>query len=84
MTKQEIYEVLVDTFKTDYGIDITSFPPETPVSKLRELSPKLDSLEFLQFIFSVEDKTGIELPEGGTTPNTLGDILDAFDNAANG
>ena len=78
MDKREIQRIIEDTLILDFGIDIRGWPADTPVSKVKELSPKLDSLEFLQFIFGIEDKTGIELPEGSPVPETIGDILDAF------
>jgi len=84
MDKREIQRIIEDTLILDYGIDIRGWPADTPVNKVRELSPKLDSLEFLQFIFNIEDKTGIDLPEGDNVPKTIGDILEVFDKAANG
>jgi len=78
MTKDEIYNLIIVTMKKDYDIDISGMPANTPISTIKEMAPKLDSLEYLQFIFGMEDKTGIELPEGSPVPETIGDILDAF------
>lgn len=83
MTRQEILNIIVTTLKEDYDIDISELPPETPVSDIRKMSDKLDSLEFLQFIFSVEDKIGAELPENRTNFDNIGEILDAFCESAN-
>jgi len=83
MTRQEILNIIVNTLKEDYDIDISELPPETPVSDIRKMSDKLDSLEFLQFIFSVEDKIGAELPENRTNFDNIGEILDAFCESAN-
>jgi len=82
MTEQEILNIIVSTLKEDYDVDISNLPSDTPVSEVRKLSDKLDSLEFLQFIFNIEDKLGAELPEGKSTPETLGDILEAFVDAS--
>jgi acyl carrier protein len=78
MTKDEIQKIIEDTLLADYGADIRGLPEDTPVTKIRDLSSKLDSLEFLQFIFNIEDKTGIDLPEGSDPPTTLGALLDVF------
>lgn len=78
MTEQEIYDVIVNTLLDDYDVDIRDLPAETPVSEVRKLSDKLDSLEFLQFIFNIEGKLGVELPPDGSVPETLGDILNSF------
>ena len=83
MKREEIQKIIEETMIKDYSVDISQLPADTPISRIRELSPKLDSLEFLQFLFGIEDKTGIELPEGNFVPKTLGDILDEFDKAAN-
>jgi acyl carrier protein len=81
ITKDDIQRILTESLNNEYGVDISGLPGDTPITKIRELSPKLDSLEFLQFLFSIEDKTGIDLPEG-TIPTTLQDILDGFYNAS--
>jgi acyl carrier protein len=78
MTKDEIQKIIEDTLLADYGADIRGLPEDTPVTKIRDLSSKLDSLEFLQFIFNIEDKTGIDLPDGISAPETIGEILDIF------
>lgn len=78
MTRSEIQDIIEQIMLDDYGVDIRGWPAETPISKVREQSSKLDSLEFLQFIFNVEDRTGIDLPEGGEPPTTIGQLLDNF------
>ena len=78
MNKEDIRSIIEETLINDYDVDIRGWTADTPISKIREASPKLDSLEFLQFIFNIEDKTGIDLPEGTSPPTTIGEFLDAF------
>lgn len=80
MTREEVIEKIVDLFHSKYGIKLTDYPEDTDVSKFAELNEKLDSIEFMNFIFDVEDMFGIK-DAGESVPTKLGELFDMFEKA---
>ena len=80
MTREEVIEKIVDLFYSKYGIKLTDYPEDTDVSKFAELNEKLDSIEFMNFIFDVEDMFGIK-DAGESVPTKLGELFDMFEKA---
>jgi acyl carrier protein len=56
-------------------------PELSPESQLKDLG--LDSLELMEFVFAVEDRFNLRIPESRLDPRqldlTLGDVADAID-----
>jgi acyl carrier protein len=63
-----------------------SLPELSPQSQLQHLG--LDSLELMEFVFAVEDRFNIRIPEGRLDPReleiTLGDVAQAIDDVLAG
>ena len=70
-------------FMDKYQIDISQFPHDTEVIKFADLNNKLDSIEFMNFIFDVEDELGVRDAAGPeeTVPTKLGELFDMFERA---
>jgi acyl carrier protein len=82
MTREEIIAKITEMFMRKYGIDISQYPTDTEVIKFAELNEKLDSIEFMNFIFDVEDEFGVkDTNDDGTVPTKLGELFDMFENA---
>lgn len=81
MTREEIIAKITEMFKKKYDIDISSFPHDTEVIKFAELNDKLDSIEFMNFIFDIEDEFGIKDSNSETVPTKLGELFDMFEKA---
>ena len=54
----------------------------TDVHKFAEINEKLDSIEFMNFIFDVEDMFDVK-DVGGNVPTKLGDLFNMFEEAIN-
>ena len=55
MTREEVISKIEELFYAKYGIKLTDYPEDTDVHKFAEINEKLDSIEFMNFIFDVED-----------------------------
>jgi acyl carrier protein len=78
MTKEEIAKVVFDHFNKSYGIDLSTFDRSYPLSRLKELNEKLDSLEVITFMSELEDIfkiNTITIESGATTIEELIDYL---------
>ena len=80
MTREEVVKKVVEMFQSRYGINLLDYPEDTDVNKFSELNDKLDSIEFMNFIFDVEDMFGIK-DAGESVPTKLGELFDMFEKA---
>ena len=75
-TFDAVSSVLVDTFH----VDPAAVVPETTLEQLG-----LDSLALMEFVFAVEDKLGVRIPEDKLDPRqagvTLGQLATLLDDA---
>lgn len=78
MTREEIIAKIIELFKKKYDIDISSFSEDTEVNKFAELNDKLDSIEFMNFIFDVEDMLEVKNTDN-SVPTKIGEIYDLFE-----
>lgn len=83
MTREEVVKKVVEMFQSRYGINLLDYPEDTDVNKFSELNDKLDSIEFMNFIFDVEDEFGVKDANGSGIPTKLGELFDMFENAIN-
>jgi acyl carrier protein len=82
MTREEIVSKITEMFMQKYGIDISQYPTDTEVIKFAELNNKLDSIEFMNFIFDIEDEFGVQNSNtDGSVPTKLGELFDMFEKA---
>jgi acyl carrier protein len=84
MTRDEIISKITEMFMQKYGIDISQYPTDTDVIKFAELNDKLDSIEFMNFIFDVEDEFEVQNYNSDTDesiPTKLGELFDMFESA---
>lgn len=65
---------LQDLLKEKYDVDATTIGPDTAMQ-----SGGLDSLAIAEFMFAVEDKFGISLPDDDPNINTLAQLADLVD-----
>jgi acyl carrier protein len=82
MTRNEVVSKITELFKEKYGINLLDYPEDTDVTTFSELNEKLDSIEFMNFIFDVEDMFGVE-NSTDDVPTKLGDLFDMFEKAIN-
>jgi len=78
MTKEELAKVVFDHFNKSSGIDLSPFDRSYPLSRLKELNEKLDSLEVITFMSELEDIfkiNTITIESGATTIEELIDYL---------
>jgi acyl carrier protein len=61
---------LVDIFAETFGISADKLVPDATLESLG-----LDSLAVIEFLFQIEDKFGIQIPEQTTPPRTLAALL---------
>ena len=80
MTREEVVGKIVELFKSKYDINLLDYPEDTVVNKFSELNDKLDSIEFMNFIFDVEDMFGVR-NAGEEVPTKLGELFDMFEKA---
>jgi acyl carrier protein len=82
MTREQIIAKITEMFMQKYGIDISQYPTDTEVIKFAELNEQLDSIEFMNFIFDVEDEFDVkDANDNDTVPTKLGELFDMFENA---
>ena len=81
MTREEVIQKISDLFNTKYGIKLTDYPEDTDVTIFAELNEKLDSIEFMNFIFDVEDLLNVRDSGDGGAPTKLGELYDMFEQA---
>lgn len=81
MTRQEVVQQISDLFYKKYGIKLTDYPEDTDVTIFAELNEKLDSIEFMTFIFDVEDLLEVRDSGEGGAPTKLGELFDMFEKA---
>jgi acyl carrier protein len=82
MTREEVVGKIVELFKSKYDINLLDYPEDTVVNKFSELNDKLDSIEFMNFIFDVEDMFSVKNRALGI-PKTVGDLFTIFEKAIN-
>lgn len=80
MTREEVVSKIVDLFQKKYNINLLDFPEDTDVTTFSELNEKLDSIEFMNFIFDVEDMFDVK-NAGENVPTKLGELFDMFEKA---
>lgn len=76
MTKDQIKQIVFDQFYKNYKIDISSLSGDYPLSRLRDINEKLDSLEIITFMSELEEifKINTITIEGGAT--TIDELID--------
>jgi acyl carrier protein len=72
LIKQTIIKVAADKYK----MDLSNVDELAPLSELRELNPKFDSMSAIEMIFDVEDELGIRGSSMSEQPTCLKDIID--------
>jgi acyl carrier protein len=82
MTREEVVSKIEELFYAKYEIKLTDYPEDTDVHKFAEINEKLDSIEFMNFIFDVEDMFDVK-DVGGNVPTKLGDLFNMFEEAIN-
>jgi acyl carrier protein len=80
MTREEVVSKIVGLFQEKYGINLLDYPLDTDVTTFADLNEKLDSIEFMNFIFDVEDMFDVR-NAGDETPTNLGELFDMFEKA---
>lgn len=83
MTREEIISKIIEMFKVKYNIDLSEYSEDTDVTVLSQVNDKLDSIEFMNFIFDVEDELGLKDVGSGTMPTKLKELFDLFEDAVN-
>ena len=61
---------LMHLFAQTFEIDKDRLLPEATLESLG-----LDSLAVIEFLFQIEDKFGIQIPDQASPPNTLGEMV---------
>ena len=61
---------LMNLFAQTFEINKDRLLPEATLESLG-----LDSLAVIEFLFQIEDKFGIQIPDQASPPNTLGEML---------
>lgn len=61
---------LIPLFVETFGIDPEKLLPEATLESLG-----LDSLAVIEFMFQIEDKFGIQIPDQANPPRTLGEMV---------
>jgi acyl carrier protein len=65
---------LQDLIKEKYGLDAVALDPNTPFR-----DKGLDSLALVEFLFVVEDRFGITMPDSQTNVSTLAELAKVVD-----
>lgn len=81
MTREEVINQISDLFYSKYQIRLTDYPEDTDVTVFAEINDKLDSIEFMNFIFDVEDMFEVRDDGNNGAPTKLGDLYDMFEKA---
>jgi len=81
MTREEVINQISELFNSKYGILLTDYPEDTDVTLFAEINDKLDSIEFMNFIFDVEDMFEIRDAGDNGAPTKLGELYDMFEKA---
>jgi acyl carrier protein len=66
--------VLQDLIKEKYGLDAQALAPDSPM-----LEKGLDSLALVEFLFVVEERFGITLPDAQANVQTLAELATVVD-----
>ena len=61
---------LINLFAETFGIAEDRLKPEATLESLG-----LDSLAVIEFLFQIEDKFGIQIPDQANPPRTLGEMV---------
>ncbi|MEO7399767.1 MAG: phosphopantetheine-binding protein [Polaromonas sp.] len=61
---------LIQLFVATFGIGPEKLVPEATLESLG-----LDSLAVIEFMFQIEDKFGIQIPDQANPPRTLGEMV---------
>ena len=81
MTRDELKKQFSDLLNERYNIDIMGLDESTKAVDLAKLNQKLDSIEFLTFLFDAEDQLGVSLSEGINVNSDLKEIIDTIYNS---
>lgn len=65
---------LIALFSETFGISEEKLLPDATLESLG-----LDSLAVIEFLFQIEDKFGIQLPDQATSPRTLAEMMKLID-----
>lgn len=78
MTRDDVKNKLAEMFSERYDIDFKSLDEEMPVTDFSKLNEKLDSIEFLTFLFDVEDSFGFRIEADINVNSKVKDIIDGI------
>ena len=81
MNKKQIIEELNNRFTNYYNINLLALPLDTKISQLSKLNEKIDSIEFLSFIFEIEDFFKINFADEVSIDYTIQNLIDKIYNS---
>jgi acyl carrier protein len=65
---------LQDLMQEKYGLDVSQVGPSTSLR-----ASGVDSLALVEFIFDIEDRMGVTVPDDNPNMDTLAELADAID-----
>jgi acyl carrier protein len=66
-----LYDEIARLLAADFGVDSTAIRPDTPLEQLG-----LDSLTLMEFVFALEDRFDLRVPEDQLDPRQSGITLE--------
>jgi acyl carrier protein len=76
MTKEIIKQIILDKLIDEFDIDINALDDNFTLSSLSDLNSKIDSLEIISFIISVEEHFEIDVQTSESKIVTINDLID--------
>lgn len=76
MTKEIIKQIILDKLRDEFDIDINALDDNFTLSSLSDLNSKIDSLEIISFIISVEEHFEIDVQTSESKIVTINDLID--------
>lgn len=76
MDRNLIKQTIIKVAAGKYKMDLSNVDELAPLSELREINPKFDSMSAIEMIFDVEDELGIRGSSMSEQPTCLKDIID--------
>lgn len=75
MTKEEIKKIILELFLQNYGYDLSAKSEDFNLYSLSEIDSKIDSLEILSFIMTLEENFNITEVSIDNKIETLNDLV---------
>ncbi len=76
LNNEELRSKLTEMISEEFDIPLEKLTPDMTMEALG-----IDSLSLIDFMFNVEDKLGLEMPDSRTPLLTLGDVFAEIDKA---